>query len=190
MTHLLSWGLRSSRTRRDSAQSTPKLCINRRTCSALGHRRGRRYDGSILDALSTSAAHLWGSGGLLFVQHLSSSIRRQEVPASLRGRHREPMPIMSMSIITVYSCERLHLSRLSSLSCVHALWSLRAPPRTRTACKISMDNAYLAMDLGDQEQDPQDIVALSVHAKRFFRLPPHQGHVLQGCPCVLPCRLC
>ena len=40
-------------------------------------RLGRRYDGSILDALSTSAAHLWGSGGLLFVQHLSSSVRRQ-----------------------------------------------------------------------------------------------------------------
>ena len=78
------------RTRHDGAQSTPKPCINHRTCSALGHRHGRRYEDSILDALGTSAAHLWGSGGLLFVQHLFSSVRRQahgaRRPRSFRPR--------------------------------------------------------------------------------------------------------
>ena len=69
------------RTRPENTVSTRGARIEHRILDALGHGRGRRYRGSTRGAKDTSAANLWDLGGLILLQHPSSSVPQPAHPS-------------------------------------------------------------------------------------------------------------
>ena len=82
-----SWSSHGSIPLRYSAESTPKVCTQRRDYDALGHRRGQRWYCSTQEAKDAPVSSLWGSGGLLFLQQPSSGVPQlAHVAQSPEGR--------------------------------------------------------------------------------------------------------